>query len=164
LAAIAVGLVIIGGFLLWVVLMIAVASEPAHGAERYLTIATVSHHFQGSGYCETNPGLGIEYPLSRHTYASAGGYRNSYCDPTAYVGLGYETRAFKWLSAGGEAWIVNGYGDHLPFPAAAAIFFTIGPPELNLKIIRVPVDKAPDGRIRFGFKYGFAAAQVRIRF
>lgn len=60
---------------------------PAAAAETWLTATTLSHHHDRSKrHEEQNWGLGIEHHLTRDWSLNAGGYRNSFSEPSYYVG------------------------------------------------------------------------------
>lgn len=66
-------------------------SMPAMAAEHYGVASVASHHFSGSGWNESNPGIGWERhsPVENMTGVwSAGIVRDSWGDMAPYVGAG----------------------------------------------------------------------------
>lgn len=71
-------------------------------------VATVaSYHLKRNGYCEFNPGVGVE--LGANLRFIAGEYRNSFCDTTVYAGGSYTRALFGPVRAGVTMVVATGY-------------------------------------------------------
>lgn len=78
-------------------------------AQTWLTASLASYHFERRGYCEINPGIGLEHEISRTARFLAGSYQNSFCRSSAYVGASYMPISFSGLRAGVALTGVTGY-------------------------------------------------------
>jgi hypothetical protein len=57
----------------------------------------VSYHFErGNGYCEFNPGIGLEYDFTKDFRFHAGTYEGSKCLPVSYIGASWCLLELKW--------------------------------------------------------------------
>jgi len=104
-----------------------------------VTLGSV-HHVPGD-FNETNPGLGVEVPVSECTYAAAGVFVNSFEDTAAYVGAGVDYSLTSWLDVGLMGAAVHGYQEKLGGPKiapAAGLTAGVGTERLNLKLLHVP--------------------------
>jgi outer membrane receptor for Fe3+-dicitrate len=60
--------------------------------KRYLTVNGASKHLNTDiEYNEDNPGLGLTFE-DGNKLLTLGGYKNSFSDPSYYLGLGYKKR------------------------------------------------------------------------
>lgn len=122
-------------------------SEPKKG-DVTAVISGVSHHFGQRSYWdangenrkwnETNYGAGLEYQLSKHFYAAAGGYKNSIHRGSFYLGIGAETNGSKPLGLGLQAGLITGY--EIPVVPSIIPYVRIGSRNapVNLKINVIP--------------------------
>lgn len=122
-------------------------SSPEKGDVSFV-LSGVSHHFGQRSYWddkgqnvkwnEVNYGAGIEYQLSRHFYATAGGYKNSIHKASFYAGAGIETDGSRKLGAGVEAGIITGY--EIPIVPSLIPYIRIGSRNdpFNLKVNLIP--------------------------
>lgn len=115
-----------------------------------LVMTVGSRHLDGGSYCEFNPGLGIE-----HEHLVYGGYRNSLCRASFYLGarwqpFRYESWRFGFLGMG-----VTGYED--PVTLGAGMAFSYEPGEWGANIVWVPNKKGQ-------FNNGVIALQAKRRF
>ncbi len=113
-----------------------------------LVVSGVSHHFgqrsywdesgQNRKWNEVNFGGGIEYQLSKHFYAAAGGYKNSIHKASFYAGAGVETDGSRKFGAGLEAGLITGY--EIPVVPSLIPYIRIGSRNspLNLKVNLIP--------------------------
>lgn len=113
-----------------------------------LVLAGASHHFgqhefwdngQLRPFNEFNPGLGLEYKLSKHFHASAGTYKNSIYRQSFYAGIGIETDGSKPLGAGIELGGITGYAE-LPVIPSAIPYLRFGSQDgrVNFKLLGIP--------------------------
>lgn len=75
-----------------------------HITERHFTDKGKTYNFN-----EFNPGIALEYHFTPKFHLVAGGYKNSFYDPSFYLGGGYETGADRKLGFGVQAGAVTGY-------------------------------------------------------
>ena len=81
-------------------------------AETWLVASVGSYHLQrGKNYCEFNPGIGIEHGLTDNVRAVVGQYNNSFCLPSAYLGISYAPFVLGNFHFGSAFIAVSGYGD-----------------------------------------------------
>ena len=81
-------------------------------AETWLVGAVGSYHLErGKDYCEFNPGLGIEHDIAKNTRAVIGQYNNSFCLPSAYLGVSYSPLSYGNFKLGTALILVSGYDD-----------------------------------------------------
>lgn len=79
-------------------------------ADTSLTLPLASYHFERRGYCELNPGLGVERG-GRDFRMIAGTYRNSLCESSAYIGISYAPLKQGRLRFGFAGVVFTGYKD-----------------------------------------------------
>jgi hypothetical protein len=81
-------------------------------AETWIVGSVGSYHLErGKNYCEFNPGLGIEHTLSDDARAVIGQYNNSFCLPSAYLGVSYQPLKYGNFRLGSAFIMVSGYDD-----------------------------------------------------
>ena len=132
-------------------------------AETFLVGSVMSFHFQrGKNYCEFNPGIGIEHDIAKNTRAVIGQYNNSFCLPSAYLGVHYSPISYGNFRLGTAFILVSGYDDGIKkkneqqdilFAPLGVISYEVGKYGLNL--VMVP----PHG----GFR-GAIGVQAKVRF
>ena len=86
---------------------------PAAGiAETWIVGSIGSYHLErGKHYCEFNPGIGIEHDISENSRAVIGQYNNSFCLPSAYLGVNYSPLSFGNFKLGTAFILVSGYDE-----------------------------------------------------
>jgi hypothetical protein len=81
-------------------------------ADTWIVGSVGSYHMErGKDYCEFNPGLGVEHDISKNTRAVIGQYNNSFCLPSAYLGVSYTPFSFGNFRLGSAFILVSGYDD-----------------------------------------------------
>ncbi|HEY2931177.1 MAG TPA: hypothetical protein VGK99_05475 [Acidobacteriota bacterium] len=81
-------------------------------AETWLVGSIASYHLQrDKDYCEFNPGIGVEHDIAKNTRAVIGQYNNSFCLPSAYLGISYTPLTLGNFRLGSAFIAVSGYGD-----------------------------------------------------
>jgi hypothetical protein len=78
-------------------------------AETWLTASLGSYHFDRNGYCEVNPGVGMEHSIGLDVRLIAGSYQNSYCRPSSYLGASWMPVRFLGVRFGAAVAGVTGY-------------------------------------------------------
>lgn len=85
-------------------------------AQETMVVATAgSYHTERSGYCEFNPGLGVERSVGKVGSIVAGQYKNSLCRPSWYAGFSHKWFTSGPWSAGVTYIVITGYGE-TPLP------------------------------------------------
>ena len=140
------------------VLLSAVASPAAQAASLSLDLSTTCIHNKAAArrhLNQVNPGLGLEYPLSRDIGLAGGFYRNSFERTSAYALVDWtplHLRLPAGLSAsmGIAGGVVSGYA-HVnpvaPFAAAALIRMIRGARRWGINLVAVPNVSASSGFI-----------------
>ena len=90
-------------------LLLLVATTPLAYAETWAVASIASYHFERKGYCEFNPGIGIEHQVPGNTRIVFGQYSNSFCRTSAYIGLHYTALTYGNWKFGGALIAVTGY-------------------------------------------------------
>jgi hypothetical protein len=94
------------------ILAATVAFSTAANAETWLVGSVGSYHLErGKDYCEFNPGIGIEHDIAKNTRAVIGQYNNSFCLPSAYLGIHYAPLRYGNFALGTAFIAVSGYDD-----------------------------------------------------
>lgn len=107
------------GFLLLVIYLGAIAGlivlegtiNKAFGSEFAVELHGVSKHLEVEGLNEVNYGVGLVYYDGQGTRYSIGKYRNSFDEQSEYISAGPMLKLNKYVSAGVEGGLVNGYED-----------------------------------------------------
>lgn len=72
-----------------VVLLVPWMAIAEEGSTR-LVASIASYHFdRGNGYCEVNPGLGLEHEFKKNVQFHVGQYEGSKCRPISYIGASW---------------------------------------------------------------------------
>jgi len=75
----------------------------------FLTASLASYHFERQkGYCETNPGVGIEHGNEDLRFV-AGTYHNSLCLPSDYIGVSWSFLKLGNVRLGMAGLAITGY-------------------------------------------------------
>ena len=78
-------------------------------ADQLWAVGTVgSYHVENNGYCQFNPGVGVEYGGEKVRFV-AGTYQNSLCYNSNYVGVSYAPLKLGNWKAGAALLGVTGY-------------------------------------------------------
>jgi hypothetical protein len=78
--------------------------------ETWLVGSVGSYHFEREKkYCEFNPGIGIEHAVAENTRVVVGQYTNSFCRPSAYLGVSYAALTYGHFKLGAAIIAVTGY-------------------------------------------------------
>lgn len=89
-------------------------------AQDYVTLAGASRHYDGlhrhSGYCEVNPGIGVEVGWRKDLSLTGGIYHNSLCDTTIDFGIDWMPMHVGGWRAGTANRVFLGYGHPLIGP------------------------------------------------
>lgn len=107
-----------GALMVALVLVVFVAYTHAQVS---VSVFGVSKHSQ-PGYCEVNPGLGINYQIADDFSVSAARFRMSKCRPSNAIGFGYRPLHFGDFSFGFEFMRLTGYRDkpvYVPIPVGS---------------------------------------------
>ncbi|MHB1666473.1 hypothetical protein [Thiomonas sp.] len=139
------------------VLLSALASPAAQAASLSLDLSTVCVHNKAAArrhLNQVNPGLGLEYPLSRNIGLAGGFYRNSFERTSAYALIDWtpmHLRLPAGLSAsmGIAGGLVSGYAHVNPVApfAAAALIKIRGARRWGINLVAVPNVSASSGFI-----------------
>lgn len=131
--------------------------------ETWLVGSVGSYHLErGKNYCEFNPGLGVETDITENTRIVVGQYNNSFCLPSAYLGISYTAFKYGNFKLGSAFIAVSGYGDAIKkkneqqdimLAPLGVISYERGKYGVNL--VMVP----PHGDFR-----GAAGLQLKVRF
>lgn len=130
-------------------------------AETWITASVVSHHAV-RGYCEFNPGLGIEHGTS--TLRAVGGfYRNSFCEWSGYAGASWLPIGEK-VKFGITAAAFSGYRSEFMFAALPVLAIEGRHYGLNLVLAIRPHKWASllPGDRREGEPYGMPDTKSRV--
>jgi hypothetical protein len=90
-------------------------------AQVSLSVFGLSKHSQ-PGYCEVNPGLGINYQITDDFSVSAARFKMSKCRPSNAIGFGYRPFHIGDFSFGFEFMRLTGYKDkpvYVPIPVGS---------------------------------------------
>lgn len=116
----------------------------AEEGDTFLTTTLGSYHFdRDTNYCETNPGIGVQYYFKDDAYITAGAYRNSPCNFAPYAMVGIETDTSKRIGAGIMGGLVGGYDSDEDFATAPVVAFPYvrfgsNEDKVHAKVIIVP--------------------------
>ena len=104
-----------------------------------LTVSFISTHHVPGDYNETNPGLGIQYPVSECVTANTGFFENSHENTVYYGKVSYERgRYLKYFSIGVDAGFIYGY-EYMTIMPMAALTASVGTDRINVKVLHIPL-------------------------
>lgn len=111
---------LLGALIVAAAVAVFVAVASAQGLS--LSVFGLSHHSERGRYCETNPGLGINYNLTRDTRLLAGFYKNSLCRESKVAGVVWCGMRYGNACAGVGFACLTGYSTKpvcVPLPTAS---------------------------------------------